>query len=450
MKHLYLLLLGIWFLGTQDTQAQLKVANGASVVVSSGANVVLNNISLEQGNTPISDDGKILLIGTSSSTTISAGSSIKNVSIDKSIGTSVKLLNNLSLSGTLQLIKGNLDLNGHDLDLGTTGSLSGETENNYVTGNSGLIIRSATLNAPTAANPGNLGLSITSASNLGNTTIKRGNYPLTDGSNYTIKRFFDIAPTNNTGLNATIKLKYLEAELNGLQENQLELLTSANMGGTWSKVTTATLNVTNNEVEATGIATLNRLTLANNFTTLPISAIYVNAKQLTNGIALSWNTVNETEVSHFWVEKSSDGKLFRDVLKIASLSEIKKDNLYQALDKNPIAGNNYYRIRAVDYDGRTTTSMPLVVAFSLTENSLFTVYPNPTVKVLNGSFYTESEGKTTLQVISSLGKIEITRQIATNKGLNDFSIDVSILPIGSYYLKLANQNNYHPIKFIKN
>lgn len=450
MKHLYLPLLGILLLGTQNTKAQLKVTNGVNVLVSSGANVVLNDISLHHGNTASSGDGKILLTGTSTTTTISAASSIKNVSLDKTTGTSVKLLTNLSLSGTLQLINGKLDLNGYDLDLGTTGDLSGENESNYVTGTSGFILRQATLNTPTAANPGNLGLSITSASNLGNTTVKRGNYALSDGTNFSIKRFFDIIPTNNTALNATVKLKYLEAELNGLQENQLELLTSANMGGTWSKVTTATLNATNNEVEATGLATLNRLTLANNFTTLPISAIYVNAKQLANGIALSWNTVNETEVSHFWIEKSTDGKLFRDIIKIASLSEIKKDNLYQALDKNPIVGNNYYRIRAVDYDGQTTTSLPLVVTFSLTENSLFTVYPNPTAKVLNGSFYTESEGKTTLQVISNLGKIEITRQIATNKGLNNFSIDVSILPIGSYYLKLANQNNYHPIKFIKN
>lgn len=448
MKHLYAPLLSILMLGTQSIKAQVQVSNGANVLASSGANVVLNNISLNHGNTPISGDGKILFTGNSATTTIS-GNSIKNIVLNKTAGTSVKLLSNLTLSGTLQLISGKLDLNSYDLNLGTTGSLSDENENSYVTGNSGFVIRQATLNAPTTADPGNLGLSITSSSNLGNTTIKRGNYALSDGSNFSINRFFDVIPTNNTALNATVKLKYLDTQLNGLQENQLKFLTSANAGSTWSEVNTATLNTTNNEIEATGLATLNRITLASNFTTLPISAIYVSGKQTGNGVALNWHTVNETEVSHFWVEKSTDGKLFKDILKVASLSHTKKDNVYWALDKNPIAGNNYYRIRAVDYDGKTTTSLPLVVTYSLTNNSLLAVYPNPTTKLLNGSFYTDGQTQATLQVISNLGRVEITQQMAATTGLNDFSINVSTLPPGTYYLKLTHQNNYHTAKFIK-
>lgn len=449
MKYFYVPILSMLILGIQDANAQLKVENGTSLLVSSGANVVINNLSLDQGNTAITGNGQILFTGSNTTNTILATSEIKNISLDKT-GTSVKLLSTLSLNGTLQLTNGKLDLNGYDLDLGTTGILAGESESSYVTGTSGFIIRQATLSAPNAADPGNLGLSITSTQNLGNTTIKRGNYALSDGSNFSINRFFDIVPTNNTALNASVKIKYLQAELNGLQENQLELLASANSGSTWSKVTTAMLNTTNNEIVATGLSTLNRLTLTNNFTTLPISAIYISAKQAINGIALSWNTVNESEVSHFWVEKSADGKSFKDIMKVASLSHIKKDNLYQSFDKNPIAGNNYYRIRAVDYNGDTNTSLPLMVVFNLADNSLFNVYPNPTAKMLNGTFYTQSQAVATLQIISNLGKIEITQQLTAKIGLNDFIIDVSVLPAGTYYIKLAQQNNYHTLKFIKN
>lgn len=449
MKYLFTPLLGIFLLKIPNASAQLKVGNGINIAISSGANVVLNNISLEQGNTAITGDGKILLTGASTINTISAISSIKNISLDKA-GGSVQLLNNLSVAGTLHLINGKFDLNGYDLNLGGTGTLAGENESNHVMGVSGFIVKQAVLNAPNLAAPGNLGLSITSTANLGNTTIKRGNYASSDGSNFSIKRFFDISPANNTALNATIKLKYLEAELNGLQENQLQLLTSANGGSTWSKVNTATLNTTNNEVEATGLATLNRLTLTNIFTTLPISAIYVSGKQTINGIALNWNTVNETEVSHFWVEKSLDGKSFTALLKVASLSHIKKDNLYQAFDKNPIAGNNYYRIKAVDYNGDINTSLPFMAAFNLAASNLFNVYPNPTTTLLNGSFYAEKPTQVNLQVISTLGKIEITSKISTQTGLNNFSINVAQLPYGTYYLRLAQQNNQQTIKFIKN
>ena len=448
MKHLYFPLIGLLMLGSQAL-AQLKVENGANVVITSGTNLVLNDIALNQGNTAITGDGQTMLIGNATST-ISSTSSIKNLTLAKTTGAFVNLLSNFAVTGTLKFTSGKLDLNSFDLNLGTTGILNGENESNHITGSAGTVISEATLNAPSDANPGNLGISLTSTANLGSTIIKRGNYALTNGANVSIKRFYDVTPNNNTNLDATVKIKYLDAELNGLTENQLLFLSSSDGGSTWAKPSTATLNTITNEASMTGRSSLNRFTLAANFTTLPISNIYVSGKPAVNGVALSWNTINEIGVSHFLVEKSSDGKSFREIAKITSLSSLKKDNLYQSFDKNPLIGANYYRIVGVDYDGTITPSLAVMVKFSLSDQQLLSIYPNPTSGNLNGTFYSDHTAPTSLQVISVIGKIEIVKQISTSKGLNDFSIDVSALPRGSYYLKLTQPSNSQTIKFIRN
>ena len=448
MKHIFTFIL--FCLLPYFIQAQLNVGNNTNIVISNGANLVINDLSLITGNTSISGDGKVILSGSSTNNTITANSSINNLSINKIGNASVKLQNNLNLIGVLELVSGKLDLNGSDLDLGFTGALLGENESNYITGNSGFIIREATLNAPSLSNPGNIGLTISSSSNLGITTIRRGTHALTDGSDFTVKRFFDVIPTNNTNLNASIRFNYLDAELGMLQENQLQLISSENAGTTWNSLTNATINTTNNNAEVSGLSSLNRFSLANNFTTLPITSLFLTGKKLSNSINLKWETIGEINVSHFCLQKSIDGITFTDFFKTNSMSSVKKDNTYEFEDKNPFNGVNYYRVKSIDNDGETSISSPIAVNFDLgLENSVL-VYPNPTSKTLFSSFYSKEKQLTTLQIISMQGKIEIQRFFSSEIGLNNFSLDVSKITSGTYLLKVSNKTLNKTFKFIKN
>jgi hypothetical protein len=107
-----------------------------------------------------------------------------------------------------------LNLNNKILDLGTTGSLIGESETSRAfTTDTGFIQRSG--NNPNGTNLGNLGAVITSSTNLGNTIIRRGHKVQTgiSGSNNSIARYFDIIPVNNLALKATLRFYYFDAEL---------------------------------------------------------------------------------------------------------------------------------------------------------------------------------------------------------------------------------------------
>ena len=98
------------------------------------------------------------------------------------------------------MIMGNLQLNSYNINLKTTGKIIGETPISCIRGASGGTITAvAKLIAPQAANPGNIGVELTSGATLGATVITRGHLPqsFADGG-LGIQRHFTITPTNNS------------------------------------------------------------------------------------------------------------------------------------------------------------------------------------------------------------------------------------------------------------
>jgi hypothetical protein len=143
--------------------------------------------------------------------------------IDKSAN-AAQLEKSIGVENELTMTSGNLDLNGHDLTLGNSnGSIVGESTTSRILGPAGgELVRVANLNAPASANPGNLGVEITSTEDLGITEIRRGHDPLDILGMDGIERHFTITPTNNSGLDASARFHYFDAELNGITETELE------------------------------------------------------------------------------------------------------------------------------------------------------------------------------------------------------------------------------------
>ena len=116
----------------------------------------------------------------------------------------------------------------------------------------------AGIRAPTGLNVAGIGAVLTTATNLGNTEIRRG-HTLQSGLNggTSIKRYFDITPTTNTGLDATLVLKYDDSDLNGKPEPSLKLFKSTNSGATWL-YQIGSVNVSTNEITLSGIPSFSR------------------------------------------------------------------------------------------------------------------------------------------------------------------------------------------------
>ena len=124
-----------------------------------------------------------------------------------------------------------------------------------------------------------MGIAITSSSNFGTTTIRRSHQVQTiTGAANSVARYFDVSPTNTSGLNATVRFSYLDNELNGLSESSLGFYSSVNSGTTWVGLSASNRDVANNYVEKPFILFNARLTLADNSAILPISLISFTGK----------------------------------------------------------------------------------------------------------------------------------------------------------------------------
>ena len=266
MKIIFFILLGAGVFFKASGQGTFNIPVGASVKASGNAFIVIdsshlvNNGSLQMA----SGDGTVKFTGAGDVNLSGNGTTnIDRLHIAKAGSSNITLQSNIGIITQINFTSGLLNLGNNMVDLGTTGVLTNEGEGSRAfTRGAGYIQANSILNAPSSLNPGNLGAIISSSQNLGNTTIKRGNSTqvIATGKN-SIARYFDITPTNNTGLNATLHFQYFDAELNSLPESSLAFWkTSDNVS--WSQIGSTSRDATGNYVEKTGINDFSRWTLA--------------------------------------------------------------------------------------------------------------------------------------------------------------------------------------------
>ena len=81
-----------------------------------------------------------------------------------------------------------------------------------------------------------------------------------------------------------------------------------------------------------------------------------------NGILLTWKTANELNTDHFEIERSRDAASFSKVGELKSAGNSSTLISYQWHDKPPLSGLNYYRLKSVDKDSRSTYSQVVVIS----------------------------------------------------------------------------------------
>lgn len=208
---------------------------------------------------PISTDNVGIYSYSSSSPILTATPTINNLFIENGAG--LTLSSDFTVNGNL-FLNDNLNLNGQTITLGNSSTLY--EDNGLISGDTGTITTTRDLNNINE-NIAGLGVTISTASNMGSTTITRGHTIQTYNSNNSIKRYYDITPTINTGLNASLTFNYDDSELNSSTESNLNMYKSIDGGSSWTNEI-GTLNTTNNTITLTGVDGFSKWTIAEGLT----------------------------------------------------------------------------------------------------------------------------------------------------------------------------------------
>lgn len=105
-----------------------------------------------------------------------------------------------------------------------------------------------------------------------------------------------------------------------------------------------------------------------------------------NRIDLKWATSSEKNVSHFEIEKSTDGKNYSQVGIVFAYGNTSEAMNYPFFDKNITAGQAgmiYYRIRAVDNNGKDELSAVATISI-VNKNEQTTAILNSSDKARTG------------------------------------------------------------------
>ena len=434
MKKLLFLIIIVLASAVVWAQGTVQIPAGTQVVSSNNTYMVLDNLHLQNNGSLVytAGNGTIKFTGSTDLNLSGSGTTtLDGLMLSLTGSARLNLQKNLAVVSLLTFNGGLLNLGTSVVNLGTTGSLQNESESSraYTTG-TGYLQFTTTLNAPASANPGNLGAVITSASNLGSTVIRRGHQSQMNSFNNgsTLLRYYDISPASNTSLNATLRINYFDAELNGLNEGSLSMWRSPNTIN-WINMGFDARSTASNYVEKGGIASFSRWTLSTTANPLPLTYGIINSTCLNNTVRLNWNTLFEQGVHRFDVERSS---LQAGWMVIGSvIATGNGSNQYSYTDAFPTSGA-MYRIVAYDANGRKTYSS--LLPNNCNGNNSFDVYPNPVKDQLTVSLSGAIAGSLHLSLYDAKGALVVTTSYAITTGNNVLQLPMSGLPKGSYLL----------------
>ncbi len=450
MKYIYFTILFLFPI-VLNAQGGLTIGSGVNVVIINSPQIVINNGKFKNDGDFSADGSTVHLIGTNTTDNSTIGgtsiTAFNNLTINKS-NNDTRLDFDIDVDGDLQMSGGKLFLNNSDITLG--GNIIKETGTNRITGTTGgAIIKTIILNKPTTENPGNLGAEITSTKNLGSTTIYRRHVQLTNNGNHSIYRHFDIVPTNNADLDATLRIHYFDEELAGLTENELKIWQYD--GVNWAAKNLNSKNKTDNWVEATGYSFFHTLTLAEEMNAaLPIELINFDVR-LNNEkeVDIFWATATEINNDYFSVERSKDGRFFEQIATVKGAGNSTVVNNYKTLDAHPFTGINYYRLKQVDFDGTQTYSD--IKTVNIISDEKFSAFPNPLNDVLHivGEGFL-GEGNLTIKIYDALGKLVYLNNLEMDGQFNSFEInEVSAFPAGNYLLSIQAPHEHYVFNLVK-
>ncbi len=174
---------------------------------------------------------------------------------------------------------------------------------------------------------------------------------------------------------------------------------------------------------------------------LPVELINFSATPVSNNEAIvEWNTSSEINNDFFSLEKSEDAINFFEVTRIKGAGNSSFLNYYSYKDKNiSFTEIGYYRLRQVDFNGKSVYSNIIAVKFTEEYFSLLNAYVDYSNHLLKINFRTSSSENTEYVITDLLGRIIFSGTKYSSATFNSINLDASNFSKGVYFFILKNR-----------
>jgi len=170
---------------------------------------------------------------------------------------------------------------------------------------------------------------------------------------------------------------------------------------------------------------------------LPITLSKFSGEYLKGQDILYIEIEQAINVKDIEIEKSADGQVFNSlgVLPVTTALLVGK---HTYIDAQPFTGNNFYRLKVVDNDGRFEYSN--VILLKNTAGRIVYLYPNPVTDHLSISLTGTPAGHYNFKVYDVSGKAILNSVYTINAVSQTVSLPFTRVAAGVYIIKITNEN----------
>nr|WP_090374452.1 FG-GAP-like repeat-containing protein [Dyadobacter sp. SG02]SEI59214.1 Por secretion system C-terminal sorting domain-containing protein [Dyadobacter sp. SG02] len=167
---------------------------------------------------------------------------------------------------------------------------------------------------------------------------------------------------------------------------------------------------------------------------MPVTLVHFEAVKESGAVKLVWSTSEESNSSHFEINRSNDGKNWVTLGRVAASGESKQVVDYRFDDAEPAAGMNYYRLKMVDFDETFAYSRIREAAFGAKEQLV--LYPNP----VQNELYIKGKSGSSAEVWDAAGRLRL------RGNLDHGRMNVQSLPAGVYQLRVQGIDGQEEVR----
>jgi len=174
---------------------------------------------------------------------------------------------------------------------------------------------------------------------------------------------------------------------------------------------------------------------------LALSLLDFDAVKKSDGSLITWKVKDEYNSTTFYVQRSTDkGETFQPIGSQQSTGA----GSYEMTDKDPVTGENQYRLELLDINSNITYSKVVSLVYpNIRKNSPsnISIYPNPTTSVINltidqDAFTSFLKANYSIKIVNSFGMVvkEGKSEQAT------WHVNIGDLQPGTYMVQVTNSN----------
>lgn len=168
---------------------------------------------------------------------------------------------------------------------------------------------------------------------------------------------------------------------------------------------------------------------------MPIKLLYFTAELKDEAVLLNWATEKEESFDHFEIERASSNLKFITITEVPGAGyNTETLQRYSWVDSNPFAGQNYYRLKAVDLDG--SFEYFKIATASASGNRKFVVYPNPTNENFVNYTLNFDSGHGNIIVMDNMGNMLQRTTVSSIDG----KVDFGTLTPGLYFVQYVSES----------